>query len=245
MTSEAAEESTAAPTQEPTATPSEEPTATPTVEPTAAVEVTSTPTQEPIPTVEPTATAIPEPTLTAEPTATAVPEPTSQTQTIYPIADTSVKATGPDAAQAPEAVTGLSFGGPDGAVSYITFDVSSVAAPGSVVSATLSLTGTGASGAAGGELLAMPGVIVDEYGATWNTRPTGAGNAFDSAGVPVWVDLVSPGGVTSVDVSGTVSAGGIVTLVLTGQPDVETTIGSRESWAPPTLTVETVVYPGI
>jgi hypothetical protein len=253
VTSEAVEESTAAPTQEPTAsptkeptaTPNEEPTATPTVEPTATVEVTSTPTQEPIPTVEPTATAIPEPTLTPEPTATAIPEPTSQTQTIYPIADTSVAAIDPDMAQAPEDVTGLSFGGPDGAVSYLTFDVSSVAAPGSIVSASLSLTGTGASGGAGGELLAIPGVIVDEYGVTWNTRPTGAGNAIDSAGVPVWVDLVSPGGVTSVDVSGTVSAGGIVTFVLTGQPDVETTIGSRESWAPPTLTVETVVYPGI
>ncbi len=165
-------------------------------------------------------------------------------QTIYPIADTSVRSAYPDDPQSPDLTGGLQFGGPEGAVSYLTFDVSAVAAPGNVVTATLTLAGTGASGATGGELLAIPGVIVDEYGATWTTRPASAVSAIDLYGTAVWIDWVAPGGYVTVDVTGTVSAGGVVTFVLIGLPDSETSVGSRESGLPPTLTVETVVHPG-
>lgn len=230
----ATQEATATPTEEPTATPTPEPTATPTEQPTA------TPTEEPTatPTEQPTATP------TEEPAPTIAPEPVTQVQTLYPIADTSVTAAEPESAQQPDLISGLAFGGPDGAVSYVTFDVSSVAAPGSVVSATLTLTGTGASGATGGELLAIPGVLVDEYGATWNTRPGQPGSAIDSYGSPVWIDWVSAGGSVTVDVTGTVSTSGLVTFVLIGLPDAVTTVGSRESGVPPFLTVESAVGPG-
>ncbi len=230
----ATQEATATPTEEPTATPTQEPTATPIEQPTA------TPTEEPTatPTEQPTATP------TEEPAPTIAPEPVTQVQTLYPIADTSVTAAEPESAQQPDLIGGLAFGGPDGAVSYVTFDVSSVAAPGSVVSATLTLTGTGASGATGGELLAIPGVLVDEYGATWNTRPGQPGSAIDRYGSPVWIDWVSAGGSVTVDVTGTVSTSGLVTFVLIGLPDAMTTVGSRESGVPPFLTVESAVGSG-
>ncbi len=238
------------PTQTPTPTPTEEPTQTPTAEPTATPTEapTSTPTEEPTatPTEESTATPTEEPTATPteEPTPAITPEPVIQLQTLYPIADTSVTATEPDSTQSPDLIGGLAFGGPDGAVSYLTFDVSSVAAPGSVVFATLTLTGTGAGGATGGELLAIPGVIIDEYGVTWNTRPGQAGSAIDSYGGPVWIEWIAPGGAVTADVTGTVSSSGLVTFVLIGLPDLATTIGSRESGFPPYLTVETLVDPG-
>lgn len=222
----------------PTAVPTFESTAT--AEPTVAVPFETTATEEPTatPTEEPTATP------TEEPTATLEPVPETQVQTIYPVADTSVTSASPDTAQSPDLAGDLTFGGPDGAVSYLTFDVSSVALPGSVVSATLTLTGTGARGALGGELLAIPGAFVDEYGATWNTRPSQPVGAIDQYGSPVWIDWIAPGGSSTVDVTGTVSQSGVVTFVLIGLPDSATSVGSRESGLPPYLTVETVVYPG-
>lgn len=225
-------------TLEPTATPAPEPTGTATIEPspTPTVEPTNTPTLE--------ATVTPTLVPTLEPTATLAPEPVVETQVLYPIADTSVLAAMPDQSQLPETVAGLTFGGPDGAVSYLSFDVSSVASPGSVVSATLTLTGTGANGGAGAELLALGGVVVDEYGATWSTRPVGPSNALDVNGVPVWVNWVGPGGTTSIDVTGTVAANGVVTFVIVGLPEAAVTVGSRESGLPATLTIETLAYPG-
>lgn len=228
---------TSEPTVEPIATATLEPTAEPTPEPTA----TRAPTATPEPTVEPTATLEPTPEPTLEPTA--VPVPVVESYALYPIADTSVRSTAPDAIQAPETAGLLAIGGPEGAVAYLTFDVSSVAAPGSVVSATLTVYGAGTTGADGGQLLAAPWSVVDEYATTWNTRPSGPVAATDTSGGGVWVGWVAGGAPVTLDVSGTVSAAGTVTFVLTGQPDLSNAIASRESPLPPTLTVEVLVTP--
>ena len=78
---------------------------------------------------------------------------------------------------------------------------------------------------------------------TWNSRAVPAYSATDLAGNGAWIDWVSAGVPVGVDVTGTVSASGLVTFVITGLSDSAGSIGSRESLSPPTLTVETVIYP--
>lgn len=258
-TVEPTSEVTAEPTEVPTEVPVEEaePTATATLEPT--VEPTATATIEP--TIEPTPTEIP-PTPTLEPTPTEVPptptleptlEPTPtmipptpepvyvEVESVFtPVSDTSVSAVTPDQPQSPDTLGTLSFGGPDGAVAYVTFEVYGIA-PGSVVSATLTVTGAGPAGGSGGSLGVLSGVWVDEWGTTWNTRPTGEWAALAASGAAVWIPWIEPGVPTTIDVTGTVAADGTITFVFVGDPGSVAAIASRESGAPPVLVVRSVV----
>jgi hypothetical protein len=226
---------------EPTAT--TVPTVAPTVEPTATIERTPT-AIPPTATLEPTPTEVP-PTPVIEPTPTMIP-PTAEPvlveleSSFTPVADTSVSALAPDQPPATDATGTLSFGGPDGTVAYVTFDVSGIA-PGSVVAATLTVTGAGLTGGPGGALGVLSGVWVDEAAATWNTRPTGEWAALDADGAPVWISWIEPGGPTTIDVTGTVTGDGTVTFVFLGDPAAAVAIASRESSAPPLLVIHSVV----
>jgi hypothetical protein len=154
---------------------------------------------------------------------------------LYPSADTSVTATSPDAPQAPEGITNLVAGGPDGAVAYLTFDVVGVA-PGTVIDARLVLIGSGAAGAGGGSVAVLPGQPIDE----WTLTYTGAGaflpvpaQAID--GSPVLIAWQDPGVESWLDVSGTVTVDGTITFAISGLPDAALMFGSRESATPPRL----------
>jgi hypothetical protein len=164
---------------------------------------------------------------------------TTRTEIIRAASDTSVAATAPDAPQAPEQVLALRMGGVDQALTTLTFDVQGVA-PGTVVSATLVLTGSGEAGAPGGELRVIPSQWVDEDSATWNQI---AAAGATSAG---WIDWIEPGVEARVDVTGVVRGDGTVTFVLVGAPDQIATIASRETATPPRLeiVVEEVTAPG-
>lgn len=150
-----------------------------------------------------------------------------------PVADTSVMAIAPDAVQAAEQVGMLPTGGSVGAVAYVTFQVAGVAA-GSVLDAQLVLTGTGDVAGPGGLLGALPGAWVDEA-ATFATAPPASAPALTAAGAASSVDWLQPGVETAVDVSGTVTADGLVTFVVTGSPEAMAAIASRESPTPPRL----------
>jgi hypothetical protein len=122
------------------------------------------------------------------------------------------------------------MGGVDQAMTTLTFDVQGIA-PGTVVSATLVLTGSGEAGAPGGELRIIPGQWIDEYSATWNqVTAAGATNAG-------WIDWIDPGVEARIDVTGVVGGDGTVTFVLVGTPDQIATIASRESATPPRLEI--------
>ncbi|HVL23109.1 MAG TPA: discoidin domain-containing protein [Thermomicrobiales bacterium] len=216
--------------------------------PTEPPAATSTPelTQEPAPTEsEPVATEpalapeTPEPSplpTEAPPTPAPEPELVTRTVTATALSDTSVSSAEPDApaAQGPT----LAAGGEDAAVVTLTFDVQGIAA-GTVVDAQLVLTGGGETGGAGGELRVLPGVWIDEYGATWSqAQGLGGGGAG-------WVDWITPGAETRVSVTGVVSADGTVSFLLMGTPEQVATITSHESGAPARLelTVEEWVTP--
>jgi hypothetical protein len=225
----------------------------------AAVEE-STPTPTPTPTAnltpQPQTSANPEPAPTddasVQPEATATAEPPSPTPTaepvprevvLYPIADTAVSASTPDQPQVADSVTQLSAGGANGDVALVTFSVEGIAS-GTVVQATLVVTGTGATGAPGGTIGVVSGYVVDEASLTYATAPvTGLGSAIRSNGSAATIDWVDPGVEYSVDVTGTVTADGLVTFVFTGVPDAQLVIGSRESGSPPRLVVTVLDQP--
>ncbi len=155
------------------------------------------------------------------------------------VSDTTVFTSAPNAPQSPESAGLLAFGGPQGAVSLISFDVTGIG-EGAVFSALLTFTGAGAAGAPGGAV----GVIYDYVvadGLTANDVPDG-GSALNVHGVPSWFEAVEPGGLTAVDVTGSVSGNGTITFVLPGQPDATGSIRAVESGIPPRL-VLTVAQP--
>jgi hypothetical protein len=195
--------------EEPTATPTD----TPTIEPTA------------IPTEEPTATPTPSPT----------PEP--RQLVVVTASDTSVTAEAPDEVQAPDQVGTLTAGGPDGAVAYLTFQVDGIAA-GTVVDAQLIITGAGDAGGPIGAIGALPGFWADEGTLTYNSAPTrDFGPAVAADGSPATIDWVDPGVEASANVTGTVSADGTVTFIITGSPDQVVNLASRESGTPARLVI--------
>ena len=148
------------------------------------------------------------------------------------VSDATVFTTAPNAPQSPESAGLLAIGGPQGAVTLISFDVAGIG-EGTVLSALLTFTGAGAVGAPGGSV----GVIYDYIapdGVTANDVPDG-GSALNVHGVPSWFEAVEPGGLSAVDVTGSVSGDGTITFVLPGQPEAAGSIHAMESGIPPQL----------
>lgn len=155
------------------------------------------------------------------------------------VSDTTVFTSSPNAPQLAESAGLLAFGGPQGAVTLISFDVTGIG-EGTILSALLTFTGAGEAGAPGGSV----GVIYDYVardGLTANEVPDG-GSALNVHGVPSWFEAVEPGGLTAVDVTGSVSGDGKITFVLPGQPEATGLIDAVESGIPPQL-VLTVSQP--
>jgi len=155
------------------------------------------------------------------------------------VSDTTVFTADPNASQSPESAGLLAIGGPQGAVTLISFDVTGIG-EGMILSALLTFTGGGTVGAPGGSV----GVIYDYVapdGLTANEVPDG-GSALNVHGVPSWFEAVEPGGLSAVDVTGSVSGDGKITFVMPGQPDATGSIYSMESGVPPQL-VLTVSQP--
>ncbi|HKG25655.1 MAG TPA: hypothetical protein VKB09_08400, partial [Thermomicrobiales bacterium] len=192
------------------------------------------PTAEPEPTEE--AAPAEEPTPTEEPNPEPTPEPVPHDLVFLPVADTSVSAANPDAAQAPEEMGSLAAAGPDGDVAFITFQLEGIAG-GTVVSAQLVLTDTGETGGATDTIGVLRDVWADESGWTYASAPVAGGAAAiaaDGSAASAWLD---PGVETAVDVTGTVGADGTITFVISGTSDATLLLGSRESGASPRLVV--------
>ena len=156
-----------------------------------------------------------------------------------PVSDTTVFTSAPGSAQSAESAGLLAIGGPQGAVTLMSFEVSGVG-EGTVLSAVLSFTGAGASGAPGGSVGVLYDFIVPE-GLTANGVPDG-GSALNVHGAPSWFEEVEPGGVTAIDVTGSVYGDGAITFVLPGQPEATGTLYAMESGIPPEL-ILTVALP--
>ncbi len=131
--------------------------------------------------------------------------------------------------------TVLTAGGPEGALVFLTFQVTGVEA-GTVVDASLILTGAGEVGGVGGALGALPDVWIDETGMTYETVPAyEAPPALAADGSAAYIEWIEPGTERVIDVTGTVRADGTITFVLTGTSDAPVTVASRESATPPRL----------
>jgi hypothetical protein len=148
------------------------------------------------------------------------------------VSDATVFTTAPNASQSPESAGLLAIGGPQGAVTLISFDVAGIG-EGTVLSALLTFTGAGAVGAPGGSVGVIYDYIVPD-GVTAKDVPDG-GSALNVHGVPSWFEAVEPGGLSAVDVTGSVSADGTITFVLPGQPEAAGSIHAMESGIPPQL----------
>ena len=155
------------------------------------------------------------------------------------VSDTTVFTAAPNAPQAPESAALLAIGGPQGAVTLISFDVTGIG-EGTVLSALLTFTGAGEAGAPGGSVGIIYDFVVPD-GLTANDVPDG-GSALNVHGVPSWFEAVEPGGLSAVDVTGSVSGDGKITFVLPGQPEATGSFYAMESGIPPQL-VLTVTQP--
>jgi hypothetical protein len=155
------------------------------------------------------------------------------------VSDTTVFTTTPNAPQSPESVDLLAIGGPQGAVTLISFDVTGIG-EGTVLSALLRFTGAGTAGAPGGSVGVIYDYVVPDD-LTANDVPDG-GSALNVHGVPSWFEAVEPGGLSAVDVTGSVSGDGKITFVLPGQPEATGLIDAMESGIPPQL-ILTVAQP--
>ena len=155
------------------------------------------------------------------------------------VSDTTVFATAPNASQSPESAGLLAIGGPEGAVTLISFDITGIG-EGTILSALLTFTGAGTAGAPGGSVGVIYDYVVPD-GLTANSVPDG-GSALNVHGVPSWFEAVEPNGLSAVDVTGSVSGDGTITFVLPGQPEATGSIYAMESGIPPQL-VLTVSQP--
>jgi hypothetical protein len=155
------------------------------------------------------------------------------------VSDTTVFTSAPHAPQSPDSAGLLAIGGPEGAVTLMSFDVTGIG-QGTVLSALLTFTGAGDTGAPGGSV----GVIYDYVasdGLTAKEVPDG-GSAVNVHGAPSWFEAVEPGGLSAADVTGSVSGDGTITFVLPGQPEATGSIYAVESGIPPQL-ILTVAQP--
>jgi hypothetical protein len=155
------------------------------------------------------------------------------------VADTTVFTSAPNSPQSSESAGLLAIGGPEGAVSLISFDVSGVGG-GTVLSALLSFTGAGDTGGPGGNVGVVYDYVVSD-GLTARDVPDG-GSALNVHGAPAWFEEIEPGGLTAVDVTGSVQGDGVFTFVLPGQPEASASMYALESGVPPEL-ILTVALP--
>jgi hypothetical protein len=233
----------------------DEPTETPTVTPQVGTPVVSetppvseTPVASETPLLSPTAdgtvaeTATPEPenpTETPVPTATEVPTeaptevPAPRSAESVAVADTSVTSANPDQSQSGDAIGSLSAGGPDGAITYVSFNVGDIGT-GTVTEAYLVLTGS-AGGGPGGAIGLVPGYLVDEAG-TYQSLPTdGLAASIGMDGSASTVGAVGAGETVWIDVAGSIQADGQYTFVIVGDAAQVLELSSREGGAPPKL----------
>ena len=220
----------------PTAPPTPIPTETPTVIPTEIP--TELPTETPIliPTATPTEVPVEAPTEIA--TVAPPVQPATEQHVLMPASDVSLERWPTTDAATPTVLdpsaAALPVGGPESALAYLTFQVEGIAA-GTIVEASLVLTGAGEAAGSGGTVTALPGVWVDEWSAVAGSAPEPGlpvVNASGAVSEPIWL---TPGVESVVDVTGTVSADGTITFVVTGTPDAVAGIASRESATPPRL----------
>lgn len=229
----------------------DEPAATPTPEtapagdtpaPTATPDTGATPTTAPTDAPTEGATAPATEVPTEAPTATPTPEPVARELVFTAVADTSVSRAEPDAPQPPEEAGTLAAG--DGNLAVLTFDVEGLGA-GTVVQATLVVTGAGAAGGPGGQLGVLRDFWPDETALTYAGLPRDQLVAAEDAnGNRVVVDRIDPGVEAAIDVTGTVRADGTVTFVLLGETASVVAIAARESGAPARLVVEVLDQTG-
>jgi hypothetical protein len=153
--------------------------------------------------------------------------------------DTTVFTSAPGSPQSEESAGLLAVGGPQGAVALISFDISGIEG-GTVLAARLTFSGGGETGAPGGRVGIIYGFMARD-GMTANAVPS-SDSALNVHGAPAWFEAIEPGGLTAVDVSGSISEDGKVTFVLPGQPDTAGAIYALESGVPPQL-ILTVAAP--
>jgi hypothetical protein len=228
------------PTETPTATATEPvqdatPEASPEVTEETATDVpVATETPVLVPTEEtPTETpTIEVPTETTVPTEVPTLAPEPITVELVAIADTSVTFTDPDAQQSAESTGVLVAGGSDSAVAYISFTVTGVGT-GSVVEATLVLTGTDGGQSMPVGLLA--GYLVDEAGTPLTLPTQGIDAAWTLYGDVSTIPTLGAGEQVDVDVTRSIQADGSYTFVLVGDADHLLAVSSREGAAPPKL----------
>ena len=232
---------TPVPAKESTATPDATVESTPSpaeaAEPEEAMGGDASPDVSEVETVEPTEEATQEATEEPAPEPTATPEPVEREIVLNPIADTSVSNLTPDQPQSAESLGTLAAGGENGDLTLITFQVDGIAV-GTVVRATLILTGAGETAAAGGELLLLPGYLVDEAGVTHSgVSLVDAPYALQSDGSVSTAEWIEPWTEIEIDVTGSVAADGFVTFAIPGRAEASIVVGSRESDAPPRLVI--------
>jgi hypothetical protein len=151
------------------------------------------------------------------------------------VSDTTVFLSEPNAPQTAESAGLLAIGGPQGAVSLISFDVTGLGGA-AVTSALLSFTGAASS--AGGSVNVIYDYVASD-GLTANDVP-GSASALSFHGAPAWFERIESGGVTSVDVSGSILGDGAITFVLPGQAHEQGLLYAIESGVAPQLVLNVV-----
>ena len=202
---------------------------TPVAEP-AETPAAEEPAPEPTPTEEPVVEA-----PTEEPTVEPTPVPEPRLVTSGAVSDVTVFSSRPDDA-ATEQFGMLGSGGAEGAVAYLTFSVEGIG--GAVVTdARLVITGAGSTG--GWESVSVvPGLWIDEASATWNGLPsTGLTAATDAGWAPVAMPPLANGETAWIDVTTSIQGDGVVTFVISGNPDALASFLSRESGNGPRLEI--------
>jgi hypothetical protein len=108
---------------------------------------------------------------------------------------------------------------------------------GTIVDVRLVLSGSGEIGGYD-PVSIVPGLWVDEVSATYTDLPTsGLTPATDSNWSPVFVPPVAGGDHARVDITTSITGDGVVTVVITGNPDTVAGFLSRESGNPPRLEI--------
>lgn len=195
------------------------------------------PTMEPMPT--PTPEPVPTPTTVPEPTSTPEPEPVLLVRHVeIPVASDMSASAVDGSIEEPFGDTVLAAGGPNQYVAGLTFDVSNVG-NGTIINATLILTGAGSSSGPIGEVRVVPGYSVDP----WSTT---AADLLRLDGLSAgYIGSALPGEQSPIDLAGLITSEGTFTIMLPGDPATAATLLSQESGVPPmlVLTLEEWVVP--
>jgi hypothetical protein len=192
-------------------------------------------TAESTPVAEPTEATVEEPTPDPTPEPTPEPPAAPRVVNVATVADVTVYGTRPDDVGT-EPFGLLNAGGEEAALTFITFNIEGIGA-GTIVDARLVLTGGGTNG--GNQAVSVvPGVWIDEFSATWNGLPTsGLTPATDTGWAPVRLPAFGSGETVWIDVTTSVVGDGMVTFVISGNPDALASFLSRESGNGPRLEI--------